>query len=232
MNTTPPKFACPHCGQPLEIETPFPDETIDCPTCGKSIDISTANGRATSPGPQNPVPPPLPPEQDDLDAANSLLERLIGNVVHAILGIFRRVYQVLRWMIVQIWHFLHWIVRNFYSLLCFLISVRFLKFLLLLFVLFVLLVCLGGIVIGPYVLIVWLRRFPESTWPDWLLSPCDDAFGLAFPVEIVWLVLFALWGIVTGIKSYKRGALARWRERRARKEARRAAKEAARFAKQ
>ena len=63
----------------------------------------------------------------------------------------------------------------------------------------------------------------------------SGVYMCAWVAEILWLVLFAGWGVCKGMKSYKDGVIARWRERyrirrdarRARKAAQRAAKEAA-----
>ena len=145
-----------------------------------------------------------------MDEANHLLERLIGNVAHAILGIFRRVGTVLQWFL----------------------SAKFARFILLLTVLVTLLASLGGIMVAPYVAILWFfKKHPvdvpdgtpfwdESRW-QWLLNPAHSRETVAIIIEIVWMTLFVAWGIWIGIRSYKRGAIARWRERRrARKAAR------------
>lgn len=227
------KFSCPFCGQHLEAEDSLVGSFVECPTCGKSFFATD------KPQPPSPSPPPLPEEAksgDDLDEANVFLERMIGNVAHAILGIFRRIWQVFRYFLRGIKNAVRWFFDRVVSFIQFFFSIRFAKFVVLLGVLLFLLAVLGGIVIAPAVISLWVCRTqqnaPESLvdekW-NWLSNPSTAASNVAFWVEVIWLILFAGWGIWIGIKSYKRGVIARWRARRKEKRAaRRAAREAAR----
>lgn len=220
------KINCPYCSQPLELDDDFPEGRFPCPTCGQEIFVPVQ----TAPPPQSSSFSPTHSEEEtDLDAANSFLERLIGNVLHAIGGIFIRIFEVARWIVRQLLSLVRWMLRNTWNLVRFLFSIRFLKFLTLLVVLGLCLSALSALLVAPYVLVLWIRRTaPLDVWPDWLRSPSDHAFNVAFPLEIVWLSVFAIWGIVKGVKSYRRGVIARWRTRRKeRKAAKRAAKEAA-----
>ncbi len=202
------KTSCPHCGQHLEGDDSLAGTSVECPGCGKTFDVPGVTEANPS------APPPLPdnPSENEgtLDEANRLLERLIGNVAHAILGIIRRVGTVLQWFL----------------------SAKFAKFLILLLILAVLLAALGCIAIAPYAAILWFFKAPPKEIPEneffftppewqWWFEPKDSLQTIAIIVEIVWMALFVAWGIWIGIRSYKRGAIARWRERRrARKAAR------------
>ena len=225
------KTTCPHCGQHLEGDESLAGSSVECPGCGRSFTVAE----------ETDAMPPLPEEiqeTNDLDEANAFLERMIGNVVHAILGIFRRIWQVFRYFLNGIWDVVNWFFSRLAELIRFLFSIRFAKFLVLLVVLLFLLAVLGGIVIAPAVISLWICRTPQNApeslvdekW-NWLSNPSTAASNVAFWVEIIWLILFAGWGIWIGIKSYKRGVIARWRARRREKRAaRRAAKDAARNA--
>ena len=174
---------------------------MDCPGCGKPFTVPDAtNADGTAP---SRLRNDSPDDEGTLDEANRFLERLIGNVIHAILGVFRRVSTVFHWF---------W-------------SAKFAKFVVLIVVLAALLAALGGIAIAPYaVILFFFEKHPvevpdgtpfwdESRW-QWFLHPAGSWVNVAIFVEILWLALFVFWGVWIGIKSYKRGALARWRERR------------------
>lgn len=178
------KTSCPHCGQHLEGDNSLIGTTVDCPGCGTSFVVP----RPTNETPDVSGTNAALGDEGMLDAANRLLERVNGNVWHAILGIFRRIGTVLGWFF----------------------SAKAARFFLLLFLLILLLVAWVGLAVGPY--------FAYCELAD---VKTDDPDAGAVVVEAIWLALFVLWGAWIGIKSYKRGALARWRQRRrARKAAR------------
>ena len=181
-------------------------------------------------------PPPLPGNESadgDLEEANRFLERMIGNVSHAIWGIFRRIWQVFCFLVKGFRDAIRWFFGRLLDIIRFFFSYRFAKFLVLLVVLAMLIAVLCGIVAGPFFMWLWIRRAkaivqqPENA-PFWWVSYADDiTFAQATIIETIWIVLIAGWGILMGIQSYKRGVIARWRARwKGRRAASRAAKQA------
>lgn len=172
---------CPHCGQKLEGDDSLVGTTVECPGCGKSF---TMTG---TPGATPPLPEELP-ETNELDEANSFLERMIGNVAHAIFGIFRRAWEVLRYFFRSIWNAVHWMFDRLFELIRFFFSIRFAKFLVLLTILAALLAVLGGLVSGPFFLWLWLRRTKAVLHPGIPAEPppgeiVEDDWGNTFISE-------------------------------------------------
>ena len=196
-----------------------------------------------------------------LIAANDFLKRMIAYILHAIWGIVRRIGHVIRWLALRLYDFANWFWRLLIDIVKFFFSIRFLMFLVLLVVLVVVCAVFTGIIVAPFFLLIWFAqgtplattkclmatpfcaaiRIVWKTMCDWLLGigVNDGVYRFAWIIEGVWLVLFAGWGTWKGVQSYKRGVIARWRERRrlrkaerrARKAEQRAAKDAARWSK-
>lgn len=249
------KFICPHCNQHLESEEDVAGIGVECPNCGKTF-VAASSGAETMLG----EAPQERTSESELDAANDFLERVIGNILHAIWGIIKRIGHVMKWLAMRLYDVVNWLFRMLIDIVKFLFSIRFLKFLALLVVLAVVCAVFAGIIVAPFFLLIWFAQgTPLGTTKSLLGMPLGEVarvvgrtvyawlcgegvkhglYNAAWIVEGVWLVLFAGWGAWKGVKSYKRGVIARWRERRrirkaerrAEKEARRAAKEAARQA--
>ena len=228
------KTTCPHCGQHLEGDDSLAGTSVECPGCGKSFKVPMMQPSGVS------DQPPIPEKEsadDDLEEANRFLERMIGNVFHAIWGIFCRIWQVVRFLAKGLLDAVRWFFERLLDIIRFFFSYRFAKFLVLLVVLAMLLAVLCGIVAGPFLLWLWIRRAkaiapqPEND-PFWWFSHADDiAFAQATIIETIWIVLIAGWGILRGIQSYRRGVIARWRARwKERRAARRDARQAERNA--
>ena len=227
------RYSCPQCGQHYKSPVRMAGEVVRCQNCHKSFHVPSLGTTMPSDNSQETTP------SDTLDATNDLLERAIGYVVHAIWGIFRRVGQIIRWIYLRICDFVTWLFRLLRSIVEFFFSLRFLKFLVLLVVLSVLCVILLGIVVAPFFLtILFAHGVPLgmtmqtmwSTLSGWCrgIDVPTKVYNCAWMVEIAWFVLIAGWGIWKGMKSYKYGIIARWRERRrSRKAKQRAAREAA-----
>lgn len=232
------RYSCPQCGQHYKSPVRMAGEVVCCQNCHKSFQVPSLattmpseNSQETAPG-------------DTLDATNDLLERAIGYVVHAIWGIFRRVGQIIRWIYLRICDFITWLFRLLRSIVEFFFSLRFLKFLVLLVVLSVLCAILVGIVVAPFFLTILVAQgvplgmTGQAMWRTlggWSrgIGVPTKVYNCAWMVEVAWFVLIAGWGIWKGMKSYKYGIIARWRERRRiRKAEQRAAREAAQQAKQ
>ena len=251
------KFICPHCCQHLESEEDIAGASVECPSCGKAF-------VATPPGAES-APVESPTEQaseSELDSANAFLERAIGNVLHAIWGIIRRIGHVMKWLALRLYGVVNWLFRMLINIIRFFFSIRFLKFLILLAFFAIVIAIFAGIVVAPFFMWIWFTQgTPVATTKCLMSTPFCEAvpiilknacawvqgegvrngiYTTAWIIEGVWLVVFAGWGAWKGVKSYKRGAISRWRERRrirkaerrAQKDAKRAAKEAARQAKQ
>jgi len=207
------KFICPHCNQHLESEEDLSLMLVQCPSCHKSFLMT----------------PSLMMERTDeyeLDAANNWLKRAIGCILYAIWGVVKRIYHVIRWIVLRFYDLTNWLWRKFCDIVRFFFSFRFLKFLILLMTLGIVVVAFAAIVVAPFYLWIW---FAQGTL--WLngAGVADGVYMCAWVVEILWLVLFVAWGAWKGVKSYKYGVIARWRERwRIRREERRARKAAQR----
>ncbi len=247
------KFICPYCSQHLEGEENLAGVSVECPSCGKTF-------VATSPDTGN-APEGAPREQTSesvLDDANDFFERAIGTLLHAIWGIIKQFGRIVRWLAMRLYDVANWMFRMLIDIVKFFFTIRFLKLLVLLVVLAVVCAVFAGIIAAPFFLLIWFAQgTPLGTMKSLMGMPFVDAtrvvgrtvyawicgegvkhglYNVAWIVEGVWLVLFAGWGAWKGVKSYKRGVIARWRERRrirkserrAEKEAKRAAKEAAR----
>ena len=251
------KFICPHCKQHLEGEANLAGASVECPSCGVTF-VATSSSEETTPEDAQ----QKRTSEGELDAANDFLERVIGNILHAIWGIVRRVGHVFKWIAMRLYDVANWLFRLLVDIVKFFFSIRFLKFLILLALLAIVCAIFVGIIVAPFFLWIWfskgtplatmkclmtmpLKDVASLVWRTALKWPCgvgfkDSVYPMAWIIEGVWLVLFAGWGAWKGVKSYKRGVIARWRERRrirkaerrAQKDAKRAAKEAARQAPQ
>ena len=237
------EFICPHCSQHLESEEDIAGASVECPSCGKAF-VATPPGAESAPAES----PPERTSESELDSANAFLERAIGNVLHAIWGIIRRIGHVMKWFALRLYDVANWLFRLLIDIIKFFFSIRFLKFLVLLVFFAMVIAIFAGIIVAPFFLSIWfLHGRPVAATKDLLSMPFfeavrlmwrtaaiwlkgaglkDDVYATAWIVEGIWFVFIAGWGAWKGVKSYKRGVISRWRERRRMRKAERRARKA------